>query len=193
MAVSNLTPSQYIVIHRVEPKTQRGYLLVAHTAFQKGSKDAGYSEHIFCRTFFTDSWPVTPVQLRRTKVKFIFGASLEISSYDDAKDTKLIKGLDSKLCLLPPVEGKDGSDGDGPYQEITVPGNFPPGSVMLFSTQLEGLDPQMDDSCKKGVDEAFAGLNLTDLNAILYRCENEERDATGENDIPSRHRKLTFI
>ena len=37
---------QYIVIHRVEPKTQRGYVLVAHTAFQKGSKDAGYSRCI---------------------------------------------------------------------------------------------------------------------------------------------------
>jgi glycogen debranching enzyme len=105
----------------------------------------------------------------------------------------LIKGLDSTLRLLPPVEGKDGSDGDGPYQEITVPSNFPPSSILLFSTQLEGLDPQMDEICKNGADEAFAGLNLTDLNAILYRCENEERDATGENDIPSLYQKVTFL
>ena len=64
---------------------------------------------------------------------------------------------------------------------------------MLFSTQLEGLDPQMDEHCKKGVDEAFAGLNLTDLNAILYRCENEEKDATGENNISSLYRTLTSM
>lgn len=38
---------QYIVLHRIEPKTQRGYLLVAHTAFHKGSKDRGYSEFWF--------------------------------------------------------------------------------------------------------------------------------------------------
>lgn len=35
---------QYIVIHRVQPSTQKGYLLVAHTAFSKGSKDRGFSE-----------------------------------------------------------------------------------------------------------------------------------------------------
>ena len=39
----------------------------------------------------------------------------------------------------------------------------------------------MDEVCKEGVEEAFSGLDLTDLNAILYRCEEEERDATGEN------------
>ena len=35
---------QYIVMHRVQPTTQKGYLLVAHTAFNKGSKDRGYSK-----------------------------------------------------------------------------------------------------------------------------------------------------
>lgn len=38
---------QYIVFHRVQPTTQKGYILVAHTAFQKGSKDRGWSEHVF--------------------------------------------------------------------------------------------------------------------------------------------------
>lgn len=32
---------------RVQPQTQKGYVLVAHTAFQKGSKDRGFSEHPF--------------------------------------------------------------------------------------------------------------------------------------------------
>lgn len=36
---------QYIVMHRVQPATQKGFLLVAHTAFSstKGSKDRGWS------------------------------------------------------------------------------------------------------------------------------------------------------
>jgi glycogen debranching enzyme len=77
------------------------------------------------------------------------------------------------------VKIESGTDGDGPYEEITVPDQFPPGSVMLFSTQIEGLDPRMDDLCKLGVETAFSGLDLMDLNVILHRCDGEERDATG--------------
>lgn len=172
--------NDYIVIHRVEPKTQRGYLIVVHTAFHKGNKDTGY---------------ITPIRLKRTKVKYIMGATLNVHSYDDVKDDKLIKGLDSTLELLSPVEGRDGSDGDGPYQEIFIPEKFPPGSVMLFSTQLEGLDPHMDMLCKEGVDGAFSNLTLTDLNVILYRCDGEERDATdgqiGAYEVPD-HGKLVY-
>jgi glycogen debranching enzyme len=35
---------QYIIIHRVHPRTQKGYLLVAHTAFTKGSKQRDRGE-----------------------------------------------------------------------------------------------------------------------------------------------------
>ncbi|KAG9055834.1 hypothetical protein FS842_001061 [Serendipita sp. 407] len=157
--------NDYIVIHRVEPKSQRGYLVVVHTAFQKGSKDRGH---------------IKPIQLRRTKAKFIYGASLDIHSYEDVNDPKLLKGLNSTLCLLPPVEGRNGADNDGPYQEIIVPDSFPPGSIMLFSTKLEELPPNIDQFCKEDVDGAFSSLDLTDLNVVLYRCEEEEKDATGQ-------------
>ena len=72
------------------------------------------------------------------------------------------------------------SDGDGPYCEIVVPDTFPPGSVLLFSTQLEGLDPQLDKLCKSGTEEAFKDLDFVDLNVVLHRSEVEERDATGK-------------
>ena len=38
--------NDYIVMHRVQPNTQKGYLLVAHTAFagSRGNKDRGFSE-----------------------------------------------------------------------------------------------------------------------------------------------------
>lgn len=71
------------------------------------------------------------------------------------------------------------SDADGPYSEITVPDNFPPGSILLFSTQIEGLDPSLDTLCKTGADEAFKNLDLVDLNVLLHRADAEERDATG--------------
>jgi glycogen debranching enzyme len=35
---------QYIVLHRVQPSTGQGFLLVAHTAFHKGATGRGYSE-----------------------------------------------------------------------------------------------------------------------------------------------------
>lgn len=54
---------------------------------------------------------------------------------------------------------------------------------MLFSTQLEGLDPRIDDLCKEGVEEVFSKLDLMDLNAILYRCEGEEKDVTGQYEL----------
>lgn len=40
-AVLNPFVIQYIIIHRVHPKTQKGYLLVAHTAFTKRPKERG--------------------------------------------------------------------------------------------------------------------------------------------------------
>lgn len=39
---------QYIVLHRVQPITQKGYLLVAHTAFSKGWKGRGNSTWYLC-------------------------------------------------------------------------------------------------------------------------------------------------
>lgn len=34
---------KYIVLHRVQPLTQKGYILIAHTAFHKGDTARGYS------------------------------------------------------------------------------------------------------------------------------------------------------
>ena len=33
---------QYIILHRIQPSTQEGYILIAHTAFSKDKKDRGY-------------------------------------------------------------------------------------------------------------------------------------------------------
>ncbi|KAF7796344.1 hypothetical protein EIP86_007521 [Pleurotus ostreatoroseus] len=155
--------NDYIVVHRVQPTTQKGYLLVAHTAFHKGSKDRGF---------------IDPIKLRRTKAKFIYGAQIEFKSYDNSSDEKLLRGMQAKLVELPPVVVPQGLDGDGPYAEVVVPESFPPGSVMLFETQLQGVDSSLDQLCSSGADDAFGDLDLIDLNVVLYRAEGEERDAT---------------
>ncbi|EJU03556.1 glycoside hydrolase family 13 protein [Dacryopinax primogenitus] len=165
--------ASYIVTHRVQHTTQKGYLLVAHTAFHKGSKERGW---------------IKPVQLRRTKATFIAGATINVTGYEDISSKTTLLGLPSKLEDLPPCIPGQGSDAAGPYSEIRVPEYFPPGSVMLFETQMDGLRPELEEICKQGADEAFADLDLVELNVLLYRADGEERDATdghGTYDIPA--------
>ncbi|KIJ55238.1 glycoside hydrolase family 133 protein [Sphaerobolus stellatus SS14] len=155
--------NDYISIHRVNPLTGEGYLLIAHTAFHKGSKDRGW---------------VGPTKLSRTDVKFILGAAIEISSYTLEPNDKYLTGLLSKLVELETVNAHEGSDENGAFSEITVPDYFPPGAILLYSTQLHGVDRDLDQLCKNGAEDAFKDLDLVDLNAILHRADGEERDAT---------------
>lgn len=43
---------QYIIIHRVHPRKQKGYLLVAHTAFTKRPKDRGWGEYVYLAVLY---------------------------------------------------------------------------------------------------------------------------------------------
>ncbi|KAG8899597.1 hypothetical protein FRB99_006561, partial [Tulasnella sp. 403] len=156
--------NNYIVLSRVQPTTQKGYLLVAHTAFSKGSKDRGW---------------IDPIKLRRTKAEFIYGTTVDIPSYDLPVDTTTIRGLPATLGRISSFDIRQGSDEEGPYTEIIVPDYFPPGSILVFATQMQDIDPTLDDFCKSQVTEAFNDLDLVDLNVLLHRCDGEEKDATG--------------
>ena len=123
---------------------------------------------------------VDPIKLRRTKAQFILGTTVDIPSYEIPIDTKTIRGLPSALINVTPFKPTEATDGDGPYTEIVVPDKFPPGSIMVFATQMEGIDPTLDEFCKSGAMEAFGGLDLVDLNVLLHRCDGEEKDATGK-------------
>jgi glycogen debranching enzyme len=116
------------------------------------------------------------------------GASLTINSYSDINDKEFIDGLPAVLEELPEVVASRGVDSESPYSEIVVPESFPPGSVMIFQTQLQNYDPSLDAFCTSGAEKAFHGLDLVDLNVVLYRAEGEERDATegvyGVYDVP---------
>ncbi|KAJ6518635.1 glycoside hydrolase family 13 protein [Mycena sanguinolenta] len=172
--------NDYIVLHRVQPGTQKGYLLVAHTAFSKGSKDRGF---------------IDPIKLRRTRVKFILGASLDFESYEVPKDANTLRGMPAKLVEMKPVVVPQAHDDQGPYSEVIVPEYFPPGSIMLFETHLHEHDASLDAFCMSGAKEAFADLDLVDLNVLLYRADGEERDASdgefGVYDVPGLG-KMTY-
>ena len=43
------------------------------------------------------------------------------------------------------------------------------------------MSPDLDTSIQAGADEAFADLDLVDLNVILHRADGEEKDATGQS------------
>ncbi|KAH8832592.1 glycoside hydrolase family 13 protein [Flagelloscypha sp. PMI_526] len=158
--------NDYIILSRVQPTTQKGYVVVAHTAFSntRGNKERGY---------------INPVKLHRTNVKYILGAYLNIVDYQDPNDKSTLKGLPAKLVDIPAIAIPHGSDNEGPYSEIIVPDHFPPGSIMLFETQMQDYDADLDAYCKSGAFEAMSSLNMVDLNVVLHRAEGEERDATG--------------
>ena len=44
------------------------------------------------------------------------------------------------------------------------------------------MSASLDNTCKSGAGEAYADLDLVDLNVILHRADGEERDATGGRD-----------
>ncbi|KAJ3745558.1 glycoside hydrolase family 13 protein [Lentinula detonsa] len=165
--------NDYIVLSRVQPSTQKGYLLVAHTGFAKGTKDRGY---------------ISPIKLRRTRAKFIMGASIDIHSHDLPADVNTLKGLPHKLVEMSPVVVPQGLDAESPYAEIIVPEYFPPGSIMLFETHLQEYDASLDQFVISGAQNVFGNLGLVELNVVLHRADGEERDATngeiGVYDVP---------
>jgi glycogen debranching enzyme len=182
----------------VNPTTQKGYVLVAHTAFSKGSKDRGYSECLYypyVLRYAHEGYTVNPIVLRRTKATFVYGATLEIPSYDVKEDPLKLKGFPSELVEMPPVLTAQILDGEGPYTELVVPEYFPPGSIMVFETHIPDHDATLDKFCVAGAQEAFANLNLIDLNVVLHRADGEERDATegkyGVYEIPG-YGRLTY-
>ncbi|KAG2354956.1 amylo-alpha-1,6-glucosidase-domain-containing protein, partial [Suillus spraguei] len=170
----------YILVQRMHPTTQKGYLLIAHTAFSKGSKDRGI---------------VNTIELSRTRARFVYGASIEFLSYKTLYDPNTIRGLPGKLVEIPDVVVPQISHDVAPFCRITVPDYFPPGSILIFEVEVQNLDNELDTFCASDADKAFGNLDLVDLNVILYRADGEERDATsgliGAYDVPG-FVKLTY-
>ncbi|KAF2280702.1 glycogen debranching enzyme [Westerdykella ornata] len=175
--------NEYITVHRVNPRTRKGYYLIAHTAFPGYSNGKG----VF-------SSPRIP----GTQVKPIGSWSLEVDDSPETRaaiigDNELLRGLPASTRGLQGITIDISED----CTTINIPDHFPPGSIALFETSVpsaehgEGLDKFATSDARA----AFKETTLADLNIILYRCEAEERDffdhKDGVYDIPG-HGPLVY-
>lgn len=152
---------QYITIQRYNTTTGKGWFLIARSRFQ---------EH-------PGHQVLLPVNLKGTEVKAEFAYVMQKTG-DFVSDEKKLKGIPSKVVEIesPHVES------DGTDSVIKVDDSFGPGSIAVFSTRVPTADASLDKFVKEGAVDASVDLNLYDLNALLYRCEAEERDASGGQD-----------
>ncbi|MBW0479917.1 hypothetical protein O181_019632 [Austropuccinia psidii MF-1] len=169
----------YIIAHRVHPITHEGYLLIAHTAFHGKSNDRG---------------SIAPQKLRGTEASFVLGSTLQILDTKNPSTETTLKGFKAILKPIEPKPGeelvKPGSDSEGHFVDIIVPEKFPPGSLMLFKTRMNELSVDRgpgkrgdwESFVREGVDASLTGVEIADLNLILYKTDGEERDCTGGRD-----------
>jgi len=161
---------EYITVHRVHPLSRKGYFVVAHTAFP------GYG---------SGHGTLAPVHLTGIQAKLLGSWRLEVDTSDAAlnavlKDEHVLKGLPSKVSNVSKVNIQSGAN----ETVITVPATFPPGSIALFETWIPSTDhiEGLDNYVATGAAEAFADLDLVDLNFVMYRSEAEERDSSFGSD-----------
>ncbi|KAI5804214.1 hypothetical protein DFH27DRAFT_481099 [Peziza echinospora] len=174
---------EYITVHRVKPGVNKGYFLIAHTAFKGAGEGRG---------------DIKPISLPGSKVKLIGGWALKAKDTEaqkqaaiDAKD--FLVGLETEVEELKMNDIKEGTSNSevGVISTITVPDYFPPGSIALYETWVPGsaasdtvdtAEDSLDSFLVSGAKEAVSKLDFVDLNFLLYRCEAEERDSSGGKD-----------
>ncbi|CAK7909795.1 glycogen debranching enzyme [[Candida] anglica] len=166
---------QYITIQRHNSRTGKGWFLIARTKFSNNY----------------DAQTLTPPVLGGTHVKGEFAYTLKRTG-DSEKNEKYLTGIpvEADEIAIPSIEFTDNES------RIHVDeAKFVPGSIAVFSTTIPHVDLSLDSLIKNGAVKASCGLDFYDLNAILYKCESEERDAShgseGTYEIP-RYGKLTF-
>lgn len=152
---------QYITIQRYNAKTGEGWFLIARLKFE---------EH-------PGEQVLSPVELKGTIVKPEFAYILKQTGEFES-DSKKLTGIPTKLEEID-FPGIEKADADTIIRPTAA---FAPGSIAVFSTKCETANSQLDEFVKNGAIEASIDLDLNDLNAILYRCEPEERDASGGTD-----------
>jgi len=160
---------EYITVHRLHPKSRKGYYLIAHTAFP------GYGN---------GNGGLGPQYLTGTKAKLLGAWKLECDQSSDAKQAAIrdtvLRGIPSHTKDLNGVQCE--SRGDDTV--ITVPDNFSPGSIAVFETWIPSAEHSegLDKFVTSGARDAFQNVTLLDLNAILYRADAEERASSGGAD-----------
>ena len=132
---------------------------------------------------------VNTITLPGTKVEVVLCQKLSVSGNKlQNDDPKYLRGLPASVDDIPHPKINVNRDGQGERTEIIVPDFFPPGSICLLKTWVDNFDDSIDSFVRSDAHEAMANLNLVDLNALLYRCDGEERDLSngrdGSYDIP---------
>lgn len=156
---------EYITIHRVHPVTQKGYFLIAHTAFSRGEERG----------------QIKDIKLNGTKAECEMSVFLQVESIKERSTDEELRGLSAKVVSIakPHIHYDHGSS------NITVPDYFPRGAIALFTTHVPGLLDEvegvsLDQYIRTGGVDAVSACSLIDLNVILYRCEAEEQDVIHE-------------
>lgn len=153
--------NEFITIHRMNAKSGRGYLLVARTKFYQDGDQS-----------------IEPIVLQGIRAKHIFSYALVKKNSDNSHENDdFIHPIQTELVELESME----CDFDEPSAttSVRVPEYFPQGSIAVISTETIGCNEELDDFIRTGAVNAAKDLSLNDINAILYKCESEERDATG--------------
>ncbi|CDK26290.1 unnamed protein product [Kuraishia capsulata CBS 1993] len=156
---------QYIILHRLNSKTGKGYFLVARTKFVADGNQV-----------------LAPIYLSGIKATPAF--SYTLSRTGDAPS-----GSSADERILPvPVELTAIQNPEAEFDEeknetvIRISEYFPQGSIAILNTEIAGCDDELDKFVRSGAIAAAEKLSLIDLNAILYKCESEERDASAGTD-----------
>ena len=80
---------------------------------------------------------VKPINLSRTKITYLCGASLK-THFDQFKEsTESFGGIPSELVEIDTPEIRVGEKDGEEYSEIVIPAEFEPGSIMLFATDMD--------------------------------------------------------
>lgn len=79
---------------------------------------------------------VKPIRLGRTSISYIFGASIKTRFEEWKDDPSTHRGIPSTLREIVPPEITKGTENGEEYQEVVVPEDFAPGSIMVFATQM---------------------------------------------------------
>ncbi|KAK9448060.1 glucanotransferase domain of glycogen debranching enzyme-domain-containing protein [Limtongia smithiae] len=153
----------FITVHRVNPRKGKGWFLIAHTKFNDG-----YSEQ-----------RLGPVVLQGTFARAVLSSSLVKRGEYKHSDTQLTGVPVEVVDLQAPTVTYDSMHNQ---TSITLPDNFPPGSIALIRTWIPSAEESVDDFVVSGAVEAVKDLNLIDLNFLMYRCDAEERDLSDGQD-----------
>lgn len=158
----------FISVHRVDPISRKGVLLITHTAFPGNGFGTPAPVHLgFAKTELMGAWRLEVDDRPQTR-ELVFG------------NKHFLTGLPSATVEIAGVTVT--AEGNGSV--IRLPDEFCPGSIALFETSMLTIESseKLAVFLSTGAEKACASLDLVEINYVLYRCEAEERDSTNGLD-----------